>query len=297
MNSDSSVIRPRRSCLYMPGANSRALDKARTLDADMLIFDLEDAVAPDAKEQAREAVAASIASGGYGDRELLVRVNPLLSRWFDSDLEVVSSLACDGILLPKVSKPEDIEQLCALLERKRTDKAHAFNCWAMIETPLAILNIREIAATARHTGLKGFVIGTNDLAKELVARSTPDRSAFQTSLSLSVAAARAFNLSVIDGVFNDIENPEGLRWECEQGRTLGFDGKSLIHPGQISIANEVFAPSIQEVNQAKSVIEAFAQPENQDAGVLKVNGKMTERLHLEQAHALVAMHEAILARS
>ncbi|MEQ8320602.1 MAG: CoA ester lyase [Rhodospirillales bacterium] len=289
----ANAHRPRRSCLYMPGANTRALEKAKTLGADTLIFDLEDAVAPDAKVEARAAIQAAVEGGGYDPREIVVRINGLDTEWGADDLKMAAKAGANAILVPKVVSGADIDQLDAAL----TDAGAAadMGLWVMIEMPLAILNIQEIAAAAQRTRLTTFVMGTNDLAKEFRARATPDRLAFQTALGLSIAAARAYGLVAIDGVFNDIKDENGLMDECEQGRTLGFDGKTLIHPSQLDSVNRIFAPSPHDVEQAKAVIEAFADPANAGKGVLKVNGKMTELLHLDEARRTVAMDQSIKA--
>jgi citrate lyase subunit beta/citryl-CoA lyase len=275
----------------MPGANARALEKARELPADTLILDLEDAVAPEAKGEARGAIAAALAAGGYGKRELVVRMNGLDSEWGPADLEMAVKSGAAAVLAPKVTGVRDIERLDAAL--KKAGAGEGFALWVMIETPLAILNIKEIAAASTGSHLNTFVMGTNDLAKEYRARMTLDRLAFQTALQLSVAAARAYGLTAIDGVYNDIKNEDGFRHECEQGRDLGFDGKTLIHPSQLEDCNRIFAPSRHDVEQAQAVIEAFADPANAGKGVLKVNGKMTELLHLDEAKRTVAMDEAI----
>ena len=289
----STAHRPRRSCLYMPGANARALEKAREILADTLILDLEDAVAPEAKAEARAAIAAALNAGGYGPRELVVRMNGLDTEWGHADLEMAVAAGAHAVLAPKVTSARDIERLDAAL--KSAGAAEGFALWVMIEMPLAILNIHEIAAAATRSRLTTFVMGTNDLAKEYRARMTPDRLAFQTALQLSMAAARAYGLTAIDGVYNDIKNEEGFAAECEQGRDLGFDGKTLIHPSQVETCNRTFAPSAADVNQARAVIAAFADPVNAGKGVLKVNGKMTELLHLDEARRTVAMDEAIRA--
>lgn len=289
----STQHRPRRSCLYMPGANARALEKARDLPADTLILDLEDAVAPDAKEEARAAVLAAVKAGGYGQREIVIRMNGLDTPWGHDDLRAIATSGADAVLAPKVTGPRDIERLSTLLKEAGAPDTMAL--WVMIEMPLAILSIKDIAAASIGTHLTTFVMGTNDLAKEYRARMTPDRLAFQTALQLSVAAARAYGLTAIDGVYNDIKNESGFRNECEQGRDLGFDGKTLIHPSQLEEANRIFAPSPHDVEQAKAVIEAFADPANAGKGVLKVNGKMTELLHLEEARRVVEMDAAIRA--
>ena len=289
----STSHRPRRSCLYMPGANTRALEKARGLRADTLILDLEDAVAPDAKDEARATIAAAVTEGGYGAREIVVRMNGLDTDWGRDDLKMAVEVGAHALLAPKVESAADIKRLNEALDAAGAPSGMAL--WVMIEMPLAILNIREIAAAAADTRLTTFVMGTNDLAKEYRARMTPDRLAFQTALQLSVAAARAYGVHAIDGVYNDIKNEDGFIAECEQGRDLGFDGKTLIHPSQLETANRVFAPSPHDVEQAHAVIAAFADPENAGKGVLKVNGKMTELLHLEEARRTVEMNEAIAA--
>lgn len=289
----STLHRPRRSCLYMPGANTRALEKARELPADTLILDLEDAVAPEAKEEARGAILAAVKAGGYGKREVVIRMNGLDTPWGHDDLKAIASSDAHAVLAPKVTGPRDIERLDNLL--KDAGAPDGLGLWVMIETPIAILSIREIAAASIGSRLSVFVMGTNDLAKEYRARMTADRLAFQTALQLTVAAARAYGLVAIDGVYNDIKNESGFRAECEQGRDLGFDGKTLIHPSQLEEANRIFAPSPHDVEQAVAVIDAFADPANAGKGVLKVNGKMTELLHLEEARRIVAMDEAIRA--
>lgn len=283
--------RPRRSCLYMPGANSRALEKAKSLPADTLILDLEDAVAPDAKDEARAAVAEAVKGGGYDGRELIIRVNGLDTEWGLDDMKAAVEAGPDGVLAPKVIDGGDIDRLNDAMSRAGAPDGLAL--WVMIEMPKAILNIHEIAEAVGRTRLTGFVMGTNDLAKEYRAVATPDRAAFQHAFGQTLAAARAYDLIAIDGVFNDIQNTDGLRAECEQGRVLGFDGKTLIHPAQIEVCNDVFSPDPDDVAQAHAVIEAFAAPENAGQGVIKVNGKMTELLHLEEAKRLVAVSDAI----
>lgn len=289
----SQTHRPRRSCLYMPGANERALEKARGLPADTLLLDLEDAVAPDAKLTAREAILSAVKQGGYGYREIVIRMNGLATEWGADDLKMAVSSGAKAVLAPKVESAADIHALDKALTEAGAPADFAL--WVMIEMPKAILHIEEIAATAAETRLTTFVMGTNDLAKEYRARMTRDRIAFQTALQLTIAAARAYGVTAIDGVFNDIKDEDGLIFECEQGRDLGFDGKTLIHPSQLDTANRVFAPSHNDVEQAKAVIEAFADPANAGKGVLKVNGKMTELLHLDEARRTVAMDEAIRA--
>jgi citrate lyase subunit beta/citryl-CoA lyase len=287
----AAQARPRRSCLYVPGANARALEKAKSLPADAFILDLEDAVAPEAKADAREAIRNAVGDRAYGAREVVIRVNGLETEWGQDDLEMAASVGIDGVLVPKITSGDDI----GVADQCLNDAGAVpdLGLWAMIETPLAILNSGEIAAASSDTRLTGFVIGTNDFAKELNAVATPDRRAFIFSLSAALAAARAYGLAAIDGVYNDIGNDAGLSAECEQGRVLGFDGKTLVHPGQIETANRVFSPSEAELSHAKDVIDAFALPENRRKGVINLNGQMVELLHLEQAERLVAINEAI----
>ncbi|MBD3728337.1 MAG: CoA ester lyase [Sphingomonadales bacterium] len=287
----TNPFRPRRSCLFMPASNPRALEKAKALPADMVIFDLEDAVAPDAKEQARAAACAAVAAGGYGAREVLVRINALDTPWGEADIAALATSGADGILVPKIGTGDDIARLDQALAAARAPLS--MGLWVMIETPLAVLNIAAIAAHAAGTRLAGFVIGTNDMAKDMLARPTPDRAAFQTALSLCVMAARAHGLAAIDGVYNDFSDPAGLEAECVQGRVLGFEGKSLIHPAQVEIANRVFAPGADELEQARAIVAAFADPSSDGLGAINVNGKMVERLHLAQAERLLAFEAAI----
>ena len=285
--------RPRRSCLYMPGANPRALEKAKSLAADTLILDLEDAVAPDAKEDARDTVCKAVKDGGYGKREIVIRINGLDTEWGLTDMKAAVEAGPDAILAPKVIDGGDIDRLDDAMSRAGAPKE--MGLWVMIEMPKAILNIMDIAEAAGRTRLSAFVMGTNDLAKELRAVNDPDRTAFQSSLGLTMAAARAYDIVAIDGVYNDISSAEGLEREVQQGRLLGFDGKTLIHPSQIETTNRIFAPEEAAVQQAHDVIAAFADPANKGKGVLKVNGKMTELLHLEEARRIVAVDEAIKA--
>ncbi|MEM1149578.1 MAG: CoA ester lyase [Pseudomonadota bacterium] len=290
-----TLHRPRRSALYMPGANTRALEKAKTLAADTLLLDLEDAVAPEAKAEARAAVCSAVETGGYGAREVIIRINGLDTEWGLEDMAAAVAARPDGILAPKVIDGGDIDRLNDAMSR--AGAPDTMGLWVMIEMPKAILNIQEIAEAVGRTRLVGFVMGTNDLAKELRAHPSPDRAAFLFSLGAAVSAARAYGLVALDGVFNDIGNAEGLRAECEHGRALGFDGKTLIHPSQLELCNTVFSPDPEDVSQAAAVIAAFAAPENTGKGVIKVNGKMTELLHLEEARRLVAIQKSIDAFS
>jgi citrate lyase subunit beta/citryl-CoA lyase len=291
------TIRPRRSVLYMPGSNARALEKARTLAADAVILDLEDAVAPDAKVQARDQVIAAVKAGGFGSREVFVRVNGIDTEWHADDLSAAAHAAPDAILVPKISNSGQLELIGRRLLDMGTD--HKTRVWAMIETPFAILNIRDIASAAQdsETRLSGFVLGTNDLAKETGARFVPGRAPMMAWLSICIAAARTYGLSVLDGVYNDLGNSDGFAQECAQGRDMGFDGKTLIHPNQIGPCNEIFSPGVDEVAQARNIIAAFDLPENKGKGVVSLDGRMVERMHADIARKTVAIADAIKQRS
>jgi citrate lyase subunit beta/citryl-CoA lyase len=287
------TVRPRRSVLYMPGSNARALEKARTLGADGLILDLEDAVAPDAKETARMQVCDAVRAGGFGRREVLIRINGLDTAWGADDLAAATAARPDAILVPKVSDPGDLESLGRRLDARWVDPK--IRIWAMMETPLAVLNAREIAAAARapHSRLAGIVMGTNDLAKDTRVKILPGRAPMNPWLMTCVAAARAFGLDILDGVFNDIGNAQGFARECAEARDMGFDGKTLIHPSQIEPCNAAFSPTQAEVDEARKIIAAFDLPENQGKGVVKLDGRMVERLHAEAARRTVLIAEAI----
>lgn len=271
----------------MPGSNAKALEKAKSLPADVLILDLEDSVAPEAKVAARDAVVAAVKAGGYGKREVVVRVNALSTPWGPEDMAAAVSAKPDGVLVPKIQGAGDVW----FAQEGLGDSGAAL--WMMIETPRAVLDIAHVVSgtSGLHDGV--FVMGLNDLAKETRMRAGKDRAAFHWAMSKSVTAARMAGLTVIDGVYNDIADAEGFRAECEQGLEFGFDGKTLIHPSQIETANAVFAPTEEEVARARAVIEAFALPENAGKGVIKVDGRMTELLHLEEAKRVVAVREAI----
>jgi citrate lyase subunit beta/citryl-CoA lyase len=287
------TIRPRRSVLYMPGSNARALEKAREIPADALILDLEDAVAPEAKAAARDQVCAAVKAGGYGWRELVIRTNGVETPWFKDDLAAAVEANPDAILIPKVSAPETLQQIGAQLNGLWAEPA--LRVWAMIETPLAILDAEKIARAARdpRARLACFVMGTNDLAKETRARFVPGRAPMLPWLTSAILAARAYGIDILDGVYNDLKNEDGFKAECEQGRDLGFDGKTLIHPGQVALANALFAPDEAELTQARSIIAAFAEPENQGKGAIQLGGRMVELLHAEMARRVVALSEAI----
>ena len=289
-------IRPRRSVLYMPGSNARAIEKAKTLPADGVIIDLEDAVAPDAKETARKQVAQAVKDGGFGAREVFIRVNAIDTQWHADDLSAAAHAAPDAILVPKISSAEELEMIGRRLLDMNTD--HRTRIWAMIETPVAILNVQSIAAAANdsETRLAGFVLGTNDLAKETSARLVPGRAPMLPWLSSCILAARAFGIAILDGVYNDLSDADGFRQECMQGRDFGFDGKTLIHPNQIGPCNDIFSPGADEVAHARKIIAAFDLPENRDKGVVSLEGRMVERMHADIARKTVAIADAIAAR-
>ena len=290
------TIRPRRSLLYMPGSNARALEKAKTLPADGVILDLEDSVAPEAKEAARQQVADTVKAGGFGAREVFVRINGVDTPWHADDLSAAAQAAPDAILVPKVSSADTLELIGRRLLDMGTD--HKTRVWAMIETPLAIFNILQIAAAARdsETRLSGFVMGTNDLAKDTRARLVPGRAPMLPWLSMCIAAAHIYGIDILDGVYNDIGNADGFIKECAQGVELGFDGKTLIHPNQIESCNNAFSPSSAEIEQARKMIAAFDLPENKGKGVVSIDGRMVERLHADMARRTVAIAEVVAKR-
>lgn len=288
-----TTIRPRRSALYMPGSNARALEKAREIAADILILDLEDAVAPESKAGAREQVCTAAKAGGYGRRELVIRTNGVETEWFDADLSAAVAARPDAILVPKVSSPETLHRIGARL----TDLGapQSIRVWAMIETPLAILNAESIAAAGGDpaTRLACFVMGLNDLAKESRARFVPGRQTMLPWLATALLAARAHGLDILDAVYNDIKDEAGFAAECGQGRDLGFDGKTLIHPSQVDPANRTFAPDPAEVELARALIAAFEKPENAGKGAIQLDGRMVELLHAQMAKRTVALADAI----
>jgi citrate lyase subunit beta / citryl-CoA lyase len=285
--------RPRRSTLYMPASNERALEKAKSLLADALIFDLEDAVAPDDKPRARRQACAAVKNGGYGGREVVIRVNALETPWGTDDILAACDAKPNAILVPKVVHAGDIVSVAKILQGVHAPEK--IRLWAMMETPMAILNARTIAAAAVYAEnrLSCLVMGTNDLLKESRARALHGRFAVVPWLAMTILAARAYRLDIIDGVFNDFKDEQGLREECERGRTLGMDGKSLIHPSQIAPCNEIFSPTEEEVHWSRKVIDAFGQPENINKGVIVVEGRMVERLHLALAQRTVTIAEQI----
>ncbi len=286
---------PRRSVLYMPGANARALEKARTLSADSLILDLEDAVAPEAKTQARQQVVQALAVGGYGDREVIVRINGLDTAWAQDDIAALAAadVGNPGYLVPKISSVADLQRALIAFEAANCSLDGGF--WIMAETPACILNIADIAAADQR--LTGIVLGTSDLARDTRVRHTADRLGLITALNLCVYAARANGLAVIDGVHLQLDDDEGFRAACEQGRDLGFDGKSLIHPRQIEAANAVFAPDAAAVALAREIVAAWQDAQAQGKGVVVVNGALVENLHVEEAQQTLAMAELLAQRA
>ena len=289
MSGEQAAYRPRRSVLYLPASNERALEKAKTLPVDALILDLEDAVAPDAKEQARENAGAAAQSGEYGRREVTIRVNGRGTQWHLDDLRAVAAAGPDAVVVPKVGSARDVEQLVAALEEYGAPE-HT-KLWAMVETPQAMLHCEEIAGASER--LTVLVMGTNDLAKELHAEHVPGRAPLLTGLSLCLLAARATGTVILDGVYNDVKDAEGFEAECVQGREFGFDGKTLIHPGQVEACNRTFAPSPEAVEDARGIVAAWEA--GAGSGVVTHNGRMIEQLHVDTATRVLAIDEAIRA--
>ncbi len=278
----SQRARPYRSVLYIPASNARAMEKAKTLPVDAIIFDLEDAVAPGEKENARGMLAEALETDGYGPRMRIVRINALDTEWGKADADAVKAMKADAVLLPKVESAAEVQALA--------DITGDLPIWAMMETPRAMLKALEIA---EHPKLEGFVMGTNDLAKELQSRFRPDRLPMQAGLGLCLLAAKAEGIVIVDGVYNAFKDAEGLRVECDQGRDMGFDGKTLIHPAQVDVANKAFAPSEAEVELSRRQIEAFEQAEKDGSGVAVVDGKIVENLHVVTAQEILAKADAI----
>jgi citrate lyase subunit beta/citryl-CoA lyase len=283
--------RPRRSALYFPATNAKAIAKARSLPTDIVIIDLEDSVAPELKVEARAAALAAVKEGGFGMREVAIRSNGLDTEWGMDDLAAIATSGADAVLVPKISSPQEIDACQAALANAPV----SMQLWAMIETCSAVFQLDTIAAKAASTRLSLWVMGVNDLAKEMRARLTPERTPFLPVLSLAVAAARAHGVSILDGVCNEFRDIEAFKAEAAQGVLFGFDGKSLIHPDQIAPCNEAFSPSEEELRWARVVIEAFQQPEAQGKGAIKVEGKMVELLHMHQARQLVSVADMIAA--
>jgi citrate lyase subunit beta/citryl-CoA lyase len=289
------MIRPRRSLLFMPGSNARALEKARNLPADGIILDLEDSVAPEAKPAARDQIAQAIAARGFGKREVLIRINALDSPWWIDELAMAGEARPDGILVPKISSVEDLKAIADRLSVIGADPA--IQVWAMIETARSVLHAEELAAAARgaNTRLAGFVFGPNDISRETRIRMQPGRVAMLPLIIHCILAARAYGLEILDGPYSDFSNVDGFGQECTQARDLGFDGKTLIHPGQIGACNAIFTPPEEEVAQARKIIAAFEQPENAARGAIRLDGQMVERLHADMARRTIAIADAIAA--
>jgi citrate lyase subunit beta/citryl-CoA lyase len=289
MTDTPTEFRPRRSVLYMPSSNERALEKAKSLPVDALILDLEDAVAPDAKPEARDKACAAAASGEYGRREIAIRVNGMDTEWHADDMKAACQAGPDAILVPKVSSADAVLELVeSMAEHRAPDSTRL---WAMVETPYAMLHAEDIAAASDR--LTVLVMGTNDLAKELYAEHVPGRQPLLTGLGLALLAARATGKVIIDGVYNDVKDADGFLAECRQGREMGFDGKTLIHPGQVEGANRAFAPSEEAVEDARGILQAWE--DGTGSGVVTYNGRMVENLHVESARRVLTMHEAIQA--
>jgi len=282
-------VRPRRSVLYMPGANTRALEKARTLPADALIFDLEDAVAPDAKESARTNVVLAAESKAYGRREIVIRCNGLNTPWGEADIAAIAKSGADAVLVPKVESAAAVTHVVSLLDT--AGAPDSMTVWAMMETPKGILRAEEIAGS--HPRLAVFIMGTNDLVKDMRARHTSMRLPMITALGIGMLAARAHGLAILDGVYNDIKDVEGFRAVCQQGLEMGFDGKTLIHPSQVEPCNDIFAPSVAELEMAGKIVVAFKAARAEGKGVVTVDGRMIENLHVEQAERALALAAAI----
>ena len=283
--------RPRRSMLYMPGSNARALDKARTLPADSLILDLEDAVAPDAKELARKQVCEAVVAGGFGMREIIIRVNALSTRWGYDDIALASKSGANALLLPKVESADAIRHMESIM--RANGAPDSMTIWAMMETPRSILESQRIAESTPR--MEGLVMGTSDLAKELDCAHTHERLPFMVSLGLCLLAARAAGLAILDGVYLDLNDEAGFEFACRQGHELGFDGKTLIHPKQIGPCNRVFTPRPEDVAWSRKIIQAHADAAARGEGVVVVDGKLIENLHVESARRVVGMADAIAA--
>ncbi|MFG3114445.1 HpcH/HpaI aldolase/citrate lyase family protein [Streptomyces sp. NPDC048197] len=287
-----AILRPRRSVLYMPGANERALEKAKSLPADALILDLEDAVAPDAKTDARKRVAAAAASGEYGHREVTIRVNGPGTEWHADDLRAAAEAGPDAVVVPKVESAATVREVERALEAAGAPDRTAI--WAMVETPRAMLDARAVAAASER--LTVLVMGTNDLAKELHAEHVPGRAPLLTGLSLALLAARESGKVILDGVYNDVKDAAGFEAECVQGRQFGFDGKTLIHPSQLEPCNRVFAPSAEQIDRSRKIIDAFDEATREGRGVVTVDGRLIENLHVEDARRILALAEAVAGR-
>ncbi|HET7491010.1 MAG TPA: CoA ester lyase [Bradyrhizobium sp.] len=289
------MTRPRRSVLFMPGSNARALEKARNLAADGIVLDIEDSVAPEAKALARDQIARAIAAGGFGKREVLIRTNALDSPWWMDDVTMAAKAGPDGILVPKISSVEDLGTIAQCL--REAGAAPSIRVWAMIETARAVLHAEELAAASRNVEprLAGFVFGPNDISRETRIKMLPGRSTMLPMIIHCILAARAYGLEILDGPYSDFSDVNGFALECSQARDLGFDGKTLIHPGQIDACNAIFTPPPEEVAHARKIIAAFELPENAARGAISLDGQMVERLHAEMARRTIAIADSIAA--
>ena len=289
------MIRPRRSLLFMPGSNARALEKARNLPADCIILDLEDSVAPESKGLARDQIANAIAAGGFGKREVLIRTNAPDSQWWMDDVTMAAKARPDGILVPKVSSVEDLATIARCL--LDVDAAPSIKVWTMIETARAVLHAEKLAAASRNVEprLSGFVFGPNDISRETRIRMLPGRATMLPMITHCILASRAYGLEILDGPYSDFSNVNGFAQECTQARDLGFDGKTLIHPGQIEACNAIFTPPADEVEKARRIIAAFERPENASRGAISLDGQMVERLHADMARRTIAIADSIAA--
>jgi citrate lyase subunit beta/citryl-CoA lyase len=289
------MIRPRRSLLFMPGSNTRALEKARILPADSIILDLEDSVAPEAKGLARDQIMQTIAAGGFGKREILIRTNALDTPWSSDDLRMAAKAKPDGIVVPKVSSVADIATIEDSLRDANADPS--MRVWTMIETARGVLHAEELAATSRNPGsrLAGFLFGPNDISRETRIRMQPGRTIMLPMIIHCILAARAYGLEILDGPYSDFSNVDGFSQECTQARDLGFDGKTLIHPGQIEACNAIFTPPADEVARARQIIAAFERPENASRGAISLDGQMVERLHADMSRRTIAIADSIAA--
>jgi citrate lyase subunit beta / citryl-CoA lyase len=289
------MIRPRRSLLFMPGSNARALEKARNLPADGIILDIEDSVAPEAKGLARDQIAQAISAGGFGRREVWIRTNAPDSPWWGDDIAMAAKARPDGILVPKISSVEDLGVIAHCL--RDAGAGSSIRVWAMIETARAVLHAEELAAASRNVEprLAGFVFGPNDISRETRMRMQPGRAIMLPLITHCILATRAYGLEILDGPYSDFSNVDGFAQECTQARDLGFDGKTLIHPGQIEACNAIFTPPVEEVARARRIIAAFDLPENASRGAISLDGQMVERLHADMARRTIAIADAVAA--
>jgi len=285
----AASVRPRRSVLYMPGSNTRAMEKAKTIAADAIILDLEDAVSPDAKATARQQICDALAGGGYGKREMIVRINGLDTPWGADDMAAIAKSGADAILVPKINDAATVQALVAAMDSNGAPASMAL--WCMMETPIGILNAQSIGAASDRVAV--WVMGTNDIAKDTGAQHTPMRLPMVTALGICMLAARAYGIQILDGVYNDIKDEDGFRDICQQGLEMGFDGKTLIHPSQVGPCNDVFSPTAAQLEMASRIVAAFEEAEREGKGVVTVDGRMIENLHVEQAKKQLALAEAV----